>query len=279
MPRTRTARCRYTVRFCPARRPPQTVAPAPGTHENRRCEIILAAPLCRAIFVGTRKAGASTSEHLRPSFRWNQRKPNAPLPPAKNSVRHAIARRDAKLLGGATDHLEHRTDRAAGWDERFRERHRVLGNSRNAPIAADEDHVERDIGVLHPEARGLVVAKIEQHALALRQLAPEHQPLGLLLRRDRHLDRKDMNAVLAGDFERFKPGGGEAPGRAERRQEQHREQGEKDERATAHEPSLPDWRRIIAKKRPGPSRPVSGGAKSRMPGVSGRQGRAARLPG
>src|SRR6516162_2302513 len=60
MPRTRTARCRYTVRFCPASRPSQTIASAPGAHENRRCEIILAAPLCRAIFVGTRKAGVST---------------------------------------------------------------------------------------------------------------------------------------------------------------------------------------------------------------------------
>jgi len=33
------------------------VVPAPGTHENRRCEAILVRVLCLAIFVGTRIAG------------------------------------------------------------------------------------------------------------------------------------------------------------------------------------------------------------------------------
>jgi hypothetical protein len=34
-----------------------SLVPAPGTHENRRCETIHAALLCPAIFVGTRIAG------------------------------------------------------------------------------------------------------------------------------------------------------------------------------------------------------------------------------
>src|SRR5215471_12354721 len=68
---------------------------------------------------------------------------------AEDRVPHPVARRDAELLGGAADHFAHRP---TGGHERFRKRHRVLGDAQDAPVAADEDHVERDIGVLHPEA-------------------------------------------------------------------------------------------------------------------------------
>ena len=37
--------------------PPTALVPAPGTQENRRCEAMGLVVLCRAIFVGTRKAG------------------------------------------------------------------------------------------------------------------------------------------------------------------------------------------------------------------------------
>src|SRR5262249_37888716 len=102
---------------------------------------------------------------------------------AEDRVPHPVARRDAELLGGAADDFEHRAHRPAGGHERFRERHRVLGDAQDAPVAADEDHVERDIGVLHPEAGRLFLMEVEQHALPFRQLAAEHESFRLLLRR------------------------------------------------------------------------------------------------
>src|SRR5262245_58989057 len=102
---------------------------------------------------------------------------------AEDRVPHPVARRDAELLGGAADDCEHRAHRPAGGHERFRERHRVLGDAQDAPVAADEDHVERDIGVLHPEAGRLFLMEVEQHALPFRQLAAEHESFRLLLRR------------------------------------------------------------------------------------------------
>src|SRR5216684_784858 len=84
---------------------------------------------------------------------------------SENRMRHAVAGGEAELLGGAGDHLEHRAHRPAGGNERFRERHRVLGDAQDPPVGADEDHVERDVGVLHPEAGRLLLMKVEQHAL------------------------------------------------------------------------------------------------------------------
>jgi len=57
---------------------------------------------------------------------------------------------------------------------------------RMRPSAADEDHIQRHVGVLHPEAGGLLAMEVEQHALPLRQLPPEHEAFRLLLGRRSH---------------------------------------------------------------------------------------------
>ncbi len=112
-------------------------------------------------------------------------------------MRHPIAGNDAELSGRARHHFEHRAHRPAGVNQRLRMRYGILGDPVDAPVATDEDHVERDIGILHPEACRLLALEIEQHALSFRQLSPEHQSLRLLFRSDRHLDGKHMNTGLA----------------------------------------------------------------------------------
>src|ERR671931_2911890 len=64
------------------------------------------------------------------------------LAPAEDRVCHPVARRNAKLLGGAGVHFKHCAHRATRGNERFRQRHRVLRNAQDAPVVADEDHVE-----------------------------------------------------------------------------------------------------------------------------------------
>src|SRR5215469_8463231 len=129
---------------------------------------------------------------------------------AEERSAHPIAGRDAELLGGAADHLERRAHRPAGGDVALRQRLGVLGDAQDAAVGANEEHVERDEGVLHPERDRLIEPEIEQHTVALRQLAPEHQAVLLFLRRDRQLDLEGMDAALAGDLDRLQLGGAKA---------------------------------------------------------------------
>ena len=90
----------------------------------------------------------------------------------------------------------------AGRDETVRQRLGVLGNAQDAAIAADEDHVERDIGVAHPERDRPVVLEIKQHAATLGQFLAVHQatlPLGIV---GRKLDGEGAHAGLGDDFKR-----------------------------------------------------------------------------
>src|SRR5581483_9239572 len=88
-----------------------------------------------------------------------------PFSPLKNRKRDFVARRNTKLARRAAGDLEHRQNRASGWNDLGGQRLGVLGNARNGPVAPDEDHVERDVGVLHPEADFLLLVEIEEHAL------------------------------------------------------------------------------------------------------------------
>src|SRR3546814_1061545 len=51
----------------------------------------------------------------------------------------------------------------------------VLCDAVDAAVAADEDHVERDQRVLHPEARDPGLGKGKEHAAVLRQFGAKHQ--------------------------------------------------------------------------------------------------------
>src|SRR5919198_983565 len=134
----------------------------------------------------------------------------AALAAAKYRMPHAIARGEAEFLRRAADDLEHGPRRTAGADHPRGERFGILGNPQDPSVAADEDHVERNIGVLHPHRYFLLAHEVEQHPAAFRQFAPVHETAGALLVVDRELHRKDMNAVSADDLDRLF-GAGRAP--------------------------------------------------------------------
>ena len=79
----------------------------------------------------------------------------------------------------------------------------------NPSVPANEDHVERNIGVLHPHRDRLLAMKVEQHAAPFRQFSPIHEAAGALLVVDRELHRKGVDAGLAGNLDGFVGGGGE----------------------------------------------------------------------
>ena len=125
---------------------------------------------------------------------------------AENRTLDAIARRNAELSRGAGDHFEHRTYRAARGNKTVRHGLGVFGNMRDAAIASDKDHVEGDVGVVHPEGDRLIALEIEQHALTLRQFLAEHQTAFALFVIGGKFDGEGMNAGLADDLEGCLPG-------------------------------------------------------------------------
>src|SRR5262245_46875360 len=47
----------------------------------------------------------------------------------------------------------------------------------DAPIRTDEDHIKRNISVLHPHGDFLCFIEQKNHAVVRGKLAPEHKPL------------------------------------------------------------------------------------------------------
>src|SRR5829696_7349909 len=105
----------------------------------------------------------------------------------------------------------------------------------NAAVPADENHVKRNVSVLHPEAELLVALEIEQHPLPLREGAAVHQAARLLVGGERQLYRESMYATLAGDLKRLQLGGAEpADGSSEQCQETQSNEND----ATTHDDPL-----------------------------------------
>ena len=71
------------------------------------------------------------------------------------------------------------------------------------PSAPNEDHVERDVGILHPHRHLLLGREIEQHPLPVRQFLAVHQAGGLFFLGRRYLDRKNLHAGFGGDLKRL----------------------------------------------------------------------------
>src|SRR5262249_12719967 len=157
-------------------------------------------PASRAAFAPDCRSTCRAGNHRR-----------ATLARAKDRMCHAVAGRDAKLLRRAGVHFEHRAHGATGRNERFGQRHGGLCDAQDSPIPANEDYVEGDIGVFHPEASRLFLVEVEQHTLAFWEFAPVHESLGLLRGRGRQLYREHMHAPLTGDLERLQFGSRKAP--------------------------------------------------------------------
>src|SRR5262249_5239744 len=62
-----------------------------------------------------------------------------------------VARRDTELARSAADDFQHGADRPARGNQAIRQRLGILRDPQDAAVGADEDHVERDVGVVHPE--------------------------------------------------------------------------------------------------------------------------------
>src|ERR1043166_4754845 len=91
-----------------------------------------------------------------------------------------VAGRNPELARGPGNDFEHTTRRRAGGNDVVGFRLRTFGYPQYASIAADENHVERNVGVVHPHLDDLIGLELEQHALAFRERAAEHQPAGPL---------------------------------------------------------------------------------------------------
>ena len=72
---------------------------------------------------------------------------------------------------------------------------------RMRPSASDENHIERDVGIAHPELHRLLGLKIEQHAVAFRQRLAEHQAARALGIVGGKLDREGMDAGTGHDLD------------------------------------------------------------------------------
>ena len=121
---------------------------------------------------------------------------------AENRAFDVISRRNAEFARGTGDDFEHRTDRSAGRNEPIGERFGIFRDPHNAAVTGNEDHVERNVGVVHPEGDRLILLEVEQHAVPLGQFLAEHQTAGPLRFRGRKLDAECVHAALANNIER-----------------------------------------------------------------------------
>jgi hypothetical protein len=136
----------------------------------------------------------------------------------KDRTLDAIACGNAELARGAGDHFQDGANRSARGNQPVRLRLGIFGNPHNAAVAGNEDHIERDVGVVHPEGDRLLLFEVEQHAVPFGQFLAKHQTAGSLRLCGRKLNAKGVHAALGDDIER-------APARGLRR-----ESGEKGRR-------------------------------------------------
>ena len=121
---------------------------------------------------------------------------------AKDRTLDHISRGNAEFACGTGDHLKDSANGSPGGNGPVGARFGIFGDPHDPAVAGNEDHVERDISVVHPEGDRLILFKIEQHAVAFRQFLAKHEAAGSLGLRGRKLNAKRMHAALADDVER-----------------------------------------------------------------------------
>ena len=89
-------------------------------------------------------------------------------------------------LAGA--HFQHVLRRLVDRPQRVGVRRGVRDDADHRPILAEEDHVERDERVVHPERMLVGDFEEEEHSPVAGQIGPEHQTSRLLRFRARDLD-------------------------------------------------------------------------------------------
>jgi predicted aspartyl protease len=91
--------------------------------------------------------------------------------------RDAVADLQSQLRRLAAPDLQHRAHRLPGVERFERQRMRTRDDLDDRSLQANEDHVELDVGVLHPHGHDARRCQWKQHSLTGRQVAHEHQPL------------------------------------------------------------------------------------------------------
>src|SRR5690606_6520606 len=101
----------------------------------------------------------------------------------------------AKASGKPAINFENAVDRFARDMNVKRLRLRHLGNADDAPVRRNEDHVERQKRILHPERSRHADAMEKEHPRILRQFGAEHQSLLLLFRCQCQFKLERMNGT------------------------------------------------------------------------------------
>src|ERR1700692_658821 len=89
-------------------------------------------------------------------------------PGVEERMADPVAGLDAVFLRGPRDDLQHPLGPPPRRDDPGRQRLGVFGDPQDPAVGADEDHVERDVGVLHPHRHFLLWGEVEQHPLPVR---------------------------------------------------------------------------------------------------------------
>lgn len=116
-----------------------------------------------------------------------------------------VARPDTEFSGAARRNFQYSGNRLVR-PNRVERIGRGIGSDRfDCSVAPDEDDIQRDHRILHPETRDPVLWKRENHALVGRHFGPEHQAPGLLGAGFCHFDDKVMHCVRGLNTERDLP--------------------------------------------------------------------------
>lgn len=107
---------------------------------------------------------------------------------------------DPQFLGSTTANLQHGGGRSTPWNGSFVQRLRGRDPA-NSAVWPNEDHVERNERVLHPEGDVLRRLIGKDHAVIGRKGATKHEAGLLLLRSGGDLDREPMSAGSGMDDE------------------------------------------------------------------------------
>ena len=97
--------------------------------------------------------------------------------------------------------FQYRLDGLVAGDEIEHQRPGLLTQAGDAAVRADEEQVEWNHGVLHPESHDTRLRRREQHALIGRQCAHVHQALLLASFVIGDADIEPLSALAAADFE------------------------------------------------------------------------------
>ena len=68
-------------------------------------------------------------------------------------------------------------------------------------IGSDENHIERNQGILHPHRDAALGFEVEQHTVTIGQFFAKHEPSLTFFVRGRNFNREDMDAAFADDLQ------------------------------------------------------------------------------